>query len=37
MCSGVPTAQAEIDEVLKAEDKLAAAAVLCARKLDSWS
>ena len=34
---GVPTAQAEIDEVLKAENKLAAAAELCARKLDFWS
>ena len=34
---GAPTAQAEIDAVLKAENKLAAAAELCARKLDSWS
>ena len=34
---GVPTAQAEIDAVLKAENKLAAAAELCARKLDFWS
>lgn len=34
---GVPTTQAEIDAVLKAENKLVAAAVLCARKLDFWS
>ncbi len=34
---GVPTAQAEIDAVLKAGDKLAAAAALHARKLDFWS
>jgi len=34
---GVPTAQAEIDTVLKAGDKLAAATALHARKLDFWS
>jgi len=34
---GLPTTQAEIDAVLKAENKLAAAAVLHARKLDFWS
>ena len=34
---GAPTAQAEIDAVFKAENKLAAAAELCARKLDFWS
>lgn len=34
---GVPTSQAEIEAVLKAENKLVAAAELCARKLDSWS
>ena len=34
---GEPTAQTEIDAVFKAENKLAAAAELCARKLDSWS
>lgn len=34
---GVPTAQAEIDAVLKAGDKLAEAAALHARKLDFWS
>lgn len=33
----VPTTQAEIDAVLKAGDKPAAAAALHARKLDSWS
>ena len=33
---GVPTAQAEIDAVLKTSDKLGAAA-LHARKLDLWS
>ena len=33
----VPTAQAEIDAVLNAENQLAAAAGLCARKLDFWS
>ena len=34
---GVPTAQAEIDAVLKAGDKPAAAAALHARKIDFWS
>ena len=34
---GVPTAQAEIDAVQKAENKPVAAAVLHARKLDFWS
>jgi len=34
---GVPTTQAEIDAVLKAENKPAAAAALHARKLDFWS
>ena len=34
---GVPTTQAEIDAALNAGDKLAAAAVLHSRKLDSWS
>lgn len=34
---GVPTTQAEIDAVLQTENKLVAAAELCARKLDSWS
>lgn len=34
---GVLTTQAEIDAVLKADDKLAAAAVLHSRKLDFWS
>ena len=34
---GLLTTQAEIDAVLKANDRLAAAAVLLYRKLDSWS
>jgi len=33
---GVPTTQVEIDAVLKAGDKLVAAATLYARKLDFW-